>query len=316
MNNVSAERVLLDLPEGVLCIEGGTITFANAAVRSILGKEPAEVIGQPFVQAFCEYEENDDFNKVILDAVYDENVSHEKAVLFFDGIKMHSLHIKISFIKDAGQTQSVVVVFDDISDILNLRDGLMSIEEVQALNAQLEARDQMLGLSRAQYKTEMETDLVTGLYNRDAAECIIFANLEQMLPDELTALYFLDIDNFKEINDAYGGDFGDMVLKDFAVRLKKLFRSGDCVGRFANDEFMVLMTSFTDRNIIAKKAAQMVELAKKVSIENTNIAITVSVGAAVAPTDGDTYELLSQKAIAALNKAKAKGGDGFFINES
>ena len=315
MKNVDAERVLKDLPEGVLCIEDGKIVYANAAVHSVLGKEPADIIGQPFVQAFCEYEENDDFNKVVLDAVYDENVSHEKAVLFFDGIKMHSLHIKISFIKDDGQTKSVVVVLDDISDILNLRDGLMSIEEVQALNAQLEIRDQMLGLSRAQYKTETETDAVTGLYNRDAAECIIFANLEQMLPDELTALYFLDIDNFKEMNDSYGGDFGDMVLKDFAGRLKKLFRSGDCVGRFENDEFMVLMTSFTDRNIIAKKAAQMVEMAKQVSIENTNIAITISVGAAVAPQDGNTYELLSEKALAALNKAKANGGNGFALSE-
>ena len=313
MNNLDTERVLRELPEGVLCISDGNIVFANEAVFRILGKRPEEIVNQPFVQAFCEHAENDDFNKVILDAIYDETVSHEKAVLFFDGIKMHSLHTRISFIKDNDETQSVVVVLDDISDVLNLRDGLMSIEEVQTLNAQLEARDQMLGLSRAQYKTETETDAITGLYNRDAAECIIFANLEQMLPDELTALYLIDIDNFKEINDSYGGDFGDMVLKDFAVRLKKLFRSGDCVGRFENDEFMVLMTSFTDRNIIAKKAEQILATAKKVAIEGTNITVTVSVGAAVAPDCGTSYDELNQHAHDALTQAKTKGEGNFVL---
>ena len=315
MDNSKIERVLQDLPEGVFCIEDGNIVYVNKTACGIFGKEADDLIGQPFVQAFCEYEENDDFNKVVLDAVYDENVSHEKAVLFFDGIKMRSLHIKISFVKAEGKVQTVTVVLDDISDILNLRDGLMTVEEVRSLNEQLEARDQMLGLSRAQYKTETETDQLTGLYNRAAAECIVLANIEQMLPDELTALYLLDIDNFKELNDSYGADFGDKVLKQFATRLKKLFRSSDCVGRYENDEFMVLMTSFTDRNIVEKKARQILETAKKVEVEGTNIAITVSVGAAVSSDNGSTYDSMHEQAVAALADAKTKGRDNFAVRE-
>ncbi len=306
-------KIFEAMGEAALYIEGGTVSAANRAALSLLGKEEDELVGFEFVQAFCEHAENDVFNRIILDAIYDENVSHEKIVPFFDGRKQRSLHVKVSFVKEEGQTLGVVVALDDISDILKLRDDLISIEEAQTLNDRLEARDQMLGLSRAQYKGEAETDVLTGLYNRAAAECIAIANIEQMLPDEFNAVFFVDIDNFGEVNRDYGEVCGDLALKQFARILKRLFRSSDCVGRFGNDEFMVIMTGFTDGAIVERKAQQIVDSAKRVAVEGTNLRVTVSVGVAIAPTDGKTYDEVAEKALAALKEARAMGSDNFLM---
>lgn len=313
MATIDFKQIANEMKEGLIYVEDEKIFFANNAACTMLAKTGDEIIGQPFVQAFCEYEENDAFNHIILDAIYDKNVPHEKVVTFYDGRKNLSLHMKMNFIKTADKAEGVIIVLDDISDIMKLRDDIISLEAVRELNAQLETRDQMLGLSRAQYKGTADTDKLTGLYNRDAAECIAIANLEQMLPDEKTAIFLVDIDNFKSINEDYGRQYGDQVLQKFAVQLKKLFRSSDCVGRFDNDEFIVVMTSFTDSAIVAKKAQQIADVAKGIGIEGTNIKVGVKSGISIAAESGQSYDELYEKSLRALKAAKESADVDFVI---
>lgn len=124
------------------------------------------------------------------------------------------------------------------------------------------------------------------------------------------ALVFVDLDNFKQVNDSFGHAGGDQVLRRIADTLKHCVRAADSVGRIGGDEFVVLLAQLG-----ANDAA--FELAEKIShavkqpfrMNGTDITVTCSVGVAVYPTDGDDEETLTRQADSAMYRAKEAGRD-------
>lgn len=126
------------------------------------------------------------------------------------------------------------------------------------------------------------------------------------------AVHFLDIDNFKPVNDRLGHQAGDDLLIEIAGRLKRSVRENDTVARLGGDEFAIVQTGIREQPDAAVLARRIVtEIARPYHIAGEAVMIGVSIGVSLAPTDGVTTDDLLRKADAALYRAKS-GGRGSF----
>lgn len=156
-------------------------------------------------------------------------------------------------------------------------------------------------------------DIVTGLRNRVAfhdqlANAIVHAGRQQ----QQFALLYLDLDNFKLINDASGHPFGDMLLKHVAMRIKAVIREEDLIARLGGDEFVILLTDIKtsqDAALVAEKVLD--EMARPVILENNEIVVTGSMGISTYPVDGMDADTLLKHADVAMFRAKDKGRNSF-----
>lgn len=122
------------------------------------------------------------------------------------------------------------------------------------------------------------------------------------------SLLFIDLDNFKKINDQYGHPIGDEVLVIFTKRIRQLLRESDTISRIGGDEFVVLLSDLTSRDDAKRVAERMMGRIKQpIIISGTKLSISVSIGISVFPDHGTSKEALLMKADQALYEAKKKG---------
>jgi len=122
------------------------------------------------------------------------------------------------------------------------------------------------------------------------------------------AILFIDLDGFKDINDTYGHQAGDSVLKTIAERLSSGIRATDAVGRLAGDEFLVILTDNCTREIGIQLAENLRNLlSEKIVFRDEKMKVTASVGLAFYPADGETPETLVNAADQAMYQAKSEG---------
>ncbi len=156
-------------------------------------------------------------------------------------------------------------------------------------------------------------DSLTGLPNRE----LCTNRFEHILAHsarttDTAAVLFIDLDNFKEINDTYGHDAGDMLLKQVTTRLLNQLRKGDTLSRFAGDEFIILLESVESVNnvtILAKKMLDCVQL--PFQIGQNEASVGMSIGIAMYPNDGQEASVLFKHADAAMYHAKHEGKNTF-----
>jgi diguanylate cyclase (GGDEF)-like protein len=152
-------------------------------------------------------------------------------------------------------------------------------------------------------------DKLTRLYNRDYL-FEVFSQMKARSDRNKTklALFFLDLDGFKQINDTYGHKAGDEVLIETAKRLKKIFRKSDIIVRLGGDEFVVLVENTTYENckIIANKVIK--EITKEINIDNKiSVKVGTSIGIAIYPNNAYNIEELIKKADEAMYFSKRRG---------
>ncbi|MDF2668637.1 MAG: diguanylate cyclase, partial [Paenibacillus sp.] len=153
-----------------------------------------------------------------------------------------------------------------------------------------------------QLTREATTDPLTGLTNRRTLEVIMNQWTAELKP---FSLVILDIDKFKAINDTYGHQIGDEVLKRLAEIFTVSVRPGDVCCRYGGEEFVILLglTSAVDAFIVAERIRRAVEA----SIHSFGKSVTISLGIASYPSHSDSIETLFHLADQALYKAKAEG---------
>jgi diguanylate cyclase (GGDEF)-like protein/PAS domain S-box-containing protein len=156
-------------------------------------------------------------------------------------------------------------------------------------------------------------DILTGLPNRvffynKLAHAIAFAKREK----SQLALLFLDIDGFKEVNDIYGHNIGDMVLQSIADRLRQCVRESDIVARIGGDEMTVILSKIAHRDDAAIVARKIIEACTpEFRIESISCSIGVSIGISIYPDDGKETESLLKKADIAMYQVKESGKNSF-----
>jgi diguanylate cyclase (GGDEF)-like protein len=122
-------------------------------------------------------------------------------------------------------------------------------------------------------------------------------------------LLFIDLDNFKPVNDKLGHQRGDELLVQVARRLRESVRAGDTVSRIGGDEFCVLLRQVTDRDAAVRVGSNLVEgMRPPFVLGQSTVEIGVSVGVALFPEDGDCFSSLLRCADLAMYRAKASGG--------
>ncbi|MFT5719739.1 MAG: diguanylate cyclase (GGDEF)-like protein/PAS domain S-box-containing protein [Motiliproteus sp.] len=133
--------------------------------------------------------------------------------------------------------------------------------------------------------------------------------------DQQVVVMFIDLDNFKQINDDFGQDCGDQLMAGVASRIQQAIRLTDTAARFGGDEFMVILSDLDSADDASRVAEKVLSsLAMPFKIEGNELSLTASIGIAVFPNDGqDPYELLRQ-ADAAMFGAKDEGGNGYLFH--
>ena len=149
-------------------------------------------------------------------------------------------------------------------------------------------------------------DPLTGLANRRRFLAAVSRALEE--PGSTAAL-FLDLDDFKHVNDQLGHDAGDALLLAVGERLLAAVRPGDVVGRLGGDEFAILLEKAETPQVVEAVASRLVEsLAAPIDIDGHSVAVSASVGVALrAPDDDTAMDELLRRADVAMYHAKARG---------
>lgn len=124
------------------------------------------------------------------------------------------------------------------------------------------------------------------------------------------AVLFIDLDEFKPINDTYGHHIGDLVLRETAQRIAQSVRADDMVGRIGGDEFVAVLTKIQNDEDVAAAALHTLEnLRRPYRVGTMELHVPASVGISVYPRDGECIETLIEHADAAMYHAKAQHGD-------
>lgn len=158
-------------------------------------------------------------------------------------------------------------------------------------------------------------DQLTGLPNRSHVQEIVDALVASKRPGQKFALAFLDIDDFKRVNDFHGHAAGDLLLAAVAKRLRVELRQTDIIGRINGDEFVIVVDSFERIDDLAAIVGRVSnQLHEPFRIETHEITISGSIGVALWPEQGHDYATLRAHADMAMYRTKAthKGGVTFF----
>lgn len=153
-------------------------------------------------------------------------------------------------------------------------------------------------------------DSLTGLYNKLSIKNYV-NNFINNNSSSIGALLIVDIYNFNLINEKLGYSYGDKVIKDIADQLKSLFRSSDIIARSSDDEFLLFMKDVNSVDLLTSKINKIIDSTNKIIPEDESMSVSVNIGVAMFPQDGDEFNELFKNSTTALIKAKRKGG-GYF----
>ena len=197
--------------------------------------------------------------------------------------------LSISAIRDnQGDISNYVAVFHDISEMKSQQEAI----EYQAFH-----------------------DALTGLPNRYLAQDRLDMALKHARrQDERVAVFFLDMDNFKYVNDSLGHTTGDLLLQQFSLRLLGLVRDVDTVARLGGDEFLVIARDIRSERDVLDLAERLLEgMQAPFSIEDTELLVTFSLGITNYPEDGNDAQTLIKNADVAMYQSKAKGKNKYSV---
>lgn len=248
----------------------------------------------------------------IMDQVYDKAT---KAILF--GLFMLVIGTLLAYLLTIRVTKPIIEMTEVVDEIVS---GKMPSGELEVKGddefKQVAVAVNKLRTERDAYQLESELDKLTELFNKKTMENLCKMKLKTFNENEsanvFMALYVIDLDHFKEVNDLLGHQFGDKVLVEFAKGLRKIFRPNDCIGRFGGDEFVIIVDSLPNMEVVIRKAEQIKQIAFNLTVEDSSKFVTASIGIAIAPQNGRTYDDLFASADKALYHVKRNGKNGYY----
>jgi two-component system, cell cycle response regulator len=192
-------------------------------------------------------------------------------------------------------------------DLMEAKVRIHNMLEVRLLYKQLEH------YSRAMAKFAMH-DVLTGLPNRRLLIDRLLLAMAHARRNKCTmTLIYLDLDGFKQVNDTFGHDTGDMLLKIVADRLVTTVRQEDTVARLGGDEFVIGLWEINNDDLAKLLSKVLLTVSQPYTIQNQPVNITTSIGVSIYPTHGEEVNALIKKADIALYEAKRAGKNSYCI---
>ncbi len=187
------------------------------------------------------------------------------------------------------------------------------VRDIKILMVSLQKENAKVQKSQREVQHLAHHDALTGLPNRIYAENLFFEELNKVHSKEhKLALMFIDLDNFKPVNDALGHAAGDELLQRLTHRLASMLPPDHHLTRFGGDEFIVLAPFDGDRYQCNELAQAIIKQCASVfEILHTQVMVSASIGIACAPDDGDNFKQLCRKADIAMYEAKQDGRNTF-----
>jgi diguanylate cyclase (GGDEF)-like protein/PAS domain S-box-containing protein len=274
---------ILDAVGAIVIVVGGDGRLAryNAATSVVSGYSPAEIDAHGSLDFLVPLEQRQEMITAVTGLQPDEPVNRrDNEWVRKDGSRRHIAWANTAVLDESGGVRYTIATGIDITDRKNLEDELA----YKALH-----------------------DPLTGLPNRR----LLMDRLEHALQSRRgaeTSVLFLDIDDFKTVNDRLGHDVGDQVLKVVAERLVKAVRPGDTVSRLSGDEFAVVLEDPTDGNAPDLVATRILDaIARPIEVRDHRLALTVSIGTAVVESNAASAGDLLRNADFAMYAAKQSG---------
>lgn len=203
--------------------------------------------------------------------------------------------------------------------IFKLTDELDVVEEAaNDLARQLESFDGQMAINTAKLEKMAMFDVLTGLPNRNMLTFQIEKQLAGSIRDErLVALMFMDLDDFKKVNDSHGHDVGDKLLKAAAMRISRPIRESDIASRFGGDEFVILLSNIESKKHIDNVAQKIIdEFKEPIMVDGVTFYVSISIGIAITSHARATPVELLRHADIAMYEAKAKKGAAFRVYDA
>jgi len=272
--------------EGIVFHEDGVVTDCNDAILELTGYKYEELIGTSVI----EYVAPDSRDTVLANVNSGYERPYESAIIHKDGTR-----IPVEF---EGRTMPFKGKLYRLGVIKDIRRRKASQARIDYL---------------------AHHDLLTGLPNR----ALLLDRLEFILASARrrstqVALLFIDLDNFKTVNDSLGHQAGDELLKIVAKRILGALRIVDVVSRHGGDEFVVVLPDLENgEGAIPVAEKLLAAISEPVELEGQSLAVSPSIGISVFPRDGETTDALIKNADAAMYLAKDRGRSNYqFFNKS
>ncbi len=292
MEQDRARVTLNSIGDGVISSDvDGRITYLNAVAERMTGWTCQESMGRPLEEVLH-----------IVDGKTRARIHNPLAVAMLEnrvgGLVPDAVLIRRDGFEIALE-DSVAPIHDRMGGIAG---AVMVFRDVGAAREKFEQLDH-----------QAHHDALTNLSNR----FLLHDRLRQAITMakrhvEKTAVLFVDVDHFKEINDRLGHEIGDRLLQSVAGRLSDSVRECDTVSRIGGDEFIVLLTEVATATDAAVSADRiLVSIGAVHQIDAHELHVTASIGIALYPDDGDSAEALVSRADAAMYKVKAGGRNGY-----
>lgn len=270
--------ILDNTAEGILVVtDQGQIRFANPAMTRMLGGEPSDLQGSALLD-WIESPHEDDWDK----SVWLEHLQRGES------LRVHDASLRTREGKSLPVALSCSPLPKDQHAMTLLA---LDMSAVRELHLQLEVMS--------------ITDALTGLLNRRGfTQALQAAIARTSRTGRMSALLYLDLDGFKQINDQFGHDRGDQALRWVSAQLQACLRPYDRLARIGGDEFTVIIEGINGHDDPAAVAAKLIT---QVSADQASYRLGASIGIAFLPVDGDTVEALMRAADSAMYQAKRRG---------
>ena len=175
----------------------------------------------------------------------------------------------------------------------------------ERLSAEIEERKRL----EHELQHQATTDVLTGLPNRRGVQHVLESEFDRCVRyDRPFGVLMIDVDHFKLVNDTYGHEAGDVVLRELAIKMRDVLRRPDALGRYGGEEFIAILAESTESQIIDAASRLIQEISTVViGVSGTEIQVTVSVGASVRHPSDTSVDAVIRRADAALYRAKRSG---------
>ncbi|MEP6896137.1 MAG: diguanylate cyclase, partial [Chloroflexota bacterium] len=293
---VARGHLIESMSDGILVLNAqNRIVDINPAMRNFLDDEPDAFIGQNVSVIFKQWSQNSD--QLLKDLGTRTELKIPKRPASYLDLRITPLY------DDNHEMNGRLMVFRDITDRKEVEKDLR--RAMDRLQTQLIE----IGVLQSQLREQAIRDVLTNLFNRRYLEETLERELARATRETYPlCVIMMDLDYFKEVNDTYGHEAGDVVLKTLAEAVTKQSRHGDFVCRFGGEEFVLVMP-----NIGIEKATERAETLHQI-IDDLNIpygrfnlTTTISMGIAWYPAHGTTKEQLLRAADKAMYIAKNTG---------